>query len=103
MYQMSAARNGFVALSYGATKPDGPSTPLSLSPGKHARDIVFRLTPNGVITGRVLDEDGEPVQGVSISAMRFHTMRGKRQLMPTMAMGSPAGREMVDTGALGDT
>jgi hypothetical protein len=84
-YQMNASRNGFVALSYGASKPDGPSTPLSLNPGRHTRDIVFRLTPNGVITGRVLDEDGEPVQGVSIGAMRFRTMRGKRQLTPFMS------------------
>jgi len=88
MYQMSATRNGFVALSYGATKPDGPSTPLSLNPGKHARDIVFRLTPKSVITGRVLDEDGEPMQGVSISAMRLRAMRGKRQLMPAAVSGT---------------
>jgi hypothetical protein len=87
-YQMDASRNGYVALAYGATKPEGPSTPLSLSPGRHTRDIVFRLTPNGVITGRVLDEDGEPMQGANITAMRFHTMRGKRQLMPAGVSGS---------------
>jgi protocatechuate 3,4-dioxygenase beta subunit len=84
-YQMSATRNGFVALSYGATRPDGPSTPLSLNPGRRMRDIVFRLTPDGVIVGHVLDEDGEPMQGASISAMRFRSMRGKRQLMPFMS------------------
>jgi hypothetical protein len=87
-YQMNATRNGFVALPYGATKPDGPMTPLSLSPGRHTRDIVFRLTPNGVITGRVLDEDGEPLQGVNVNAMRFRSMRGKRQLVPSMSGGT---------------
>jgi hypothetical protein len=87
-YQMSAARNGFVGLPYGAKKPDAPGTPLALSPGKHTRDIVFRLTPNGVMTGRVLDEDGEPVQGVSVGAMRFQRMRGKRQLMPAAVSGT---------------
>lgn len=87
-YQLSVARDGFVPSSYGATRPDGPSAPLALTPGKHARDIVLRLTPNGVITGRVLDEDGEPMQGASISAMRFRTMRGKRELVPAEVTGT---------------
>jgi protocatechuate 3,4-dioxygenase beta subunit len=32
------------------------------------KDIVIKLTPQGLITGRVLDEDGDPLHGVGLSA-----------------------------------
>ena len=37
---------------------------------------MLRLTPHGVIAGRVLDEDGEPVERVQVSTMRYQSFRG---------------------------
>ncbi len=80
-YNLSAERNGFVRQQYGARGPDRPGSPLVLSPGQHTRDLVFRLLPQGVITGHVIDEDGEPVQYAQIRAMRYSFVRGQRQMV----------------------
>ena len=81
-YHLSASRNGFAQAQYGARGANSGGTPLSLTPGQHMRDIVFRLTPHGVIAGRVLDEDGEPVERAQVNTMRYRSFRGKRQLVP---------------------
>ena len=81
-YSFSASRNGFITQSY---SPDGSlwrATPLTLAPGQELKQLVFKLTPQGVISGRVLDEDGEPLDDVSVQPMIFKYQRGRRQLVP---------------------
>ena len=69
-YRLLAERTGFLGQEYGARSWSAPGTPLSLSAGQHIKDLEFKLTPQGVITGRVLDEEGEPVKGVDVTAFR---------------------------------
>jgi len=76
-YTVFAERNGFTQTQYGARGTSRGATPLPLSPGERARDVNFRLVPSGVIAGRVLDEDGEPVEHVQVTATR--NARGRRQ------------------------
>src|ERR1700690_2650982 len=59
-YHLSVTRNGYVSEYYGARARMAPGLPLALSPGKHMDDLIFRITPAGLITGRVRDENGEP-------------------------------------------
>jgi len=49
---------------------------LALDPGRHVRDIIFRLQPGGVITGVVYDEDGKALMGAQVQA--FAAGRGNR-------------------------
>jgi hypothetical protein len=86
-YNISAERNGFVRFQYGARGPGRPGTPLTLSPGQRMRDLVLRLTPQAVITGKIVDEDGEPVENAQVRAMRYAFVRGKKQ-MTTPGSGS---------------
>jgi protocatechuate 3,4-dioxygenase beta subunit len=79
-YNVSADRNGFVRFQYGARGTGRPGTPLTLSPGQRTRDLVFRLVPQGVVTGKIVDEDGEPVESAQIRALRYAFVRGKRQM-----------------------
>jgi protocatechuate 3,4-dioxygenase beta subunit len=79
-YNVSAERNGFVRFQYGSRGPGRPGAPLTLSPGQRTRDLVFRLFPQGVITGKVVDEDGEPVESAQIRVLRYAFVRGKRQM-----------------------
>jgi hypothetical protein len=48
--------------------PGGSHRVLTLDPGQHVRDIIFRLQPGGVITGTVYDEDSQPVMGAQVEA-----------------------------------
>ena len=45
-------------------------------------DAVVKLTPEGVIYGRVEDEKGRPVEGLNVQAEMWVVADGKRQLQP---------------------
>jgi hypothetical protein len=82
-YRLSSERTGFVRGSYGSPSPMRPGTTLTLSSGQELKLSVFKLQPHGVISGRVLDEDGEPVANVQVQAMTHRYVQGKRQLVPS--------------------
>jgi hypothetical protein len=68
-YQFSASHTGFVEQHYKAgTNDDGPL--FSLASGEKVSEILFRLTAAAVITGRVSNEDGDPMQRVEVVALR---------------------------------
>ena len=79
-YRLWVERQGFVRQSYGSHAPDAPSSVLSVTPGEEVHDVAFRMTPLGAISGRVVDEDGEPVQGVGVQVMRMSYSSGVAQL-----------------------
>ena len=45
--------------------------------------IDLRLTRAGVVTGKVVDEFGDPVTDVFVTAMRYQYVQGSRRLMQT--------------------
>lgn len=79
-YRVSASHTGFLGMQYNARRPDGPGTMLELARAQKMSGVVFRLTPHGVITGRMVDEDGDPLQNVQIQLMRLVYTRGRKQL-----------------------
>ena len=81
-YRLFADRNGFVRQEYGARGPDRPGTSLTLEKRQRLTSIALRLSPQAVITGRILDEDGDPVRNVHIQAMRYGYSEGRKQLVP---------------------
>ncbi|HEV2494150.1 MAG TPA: carboxypeptidase-like regulatory domain-containing protein [Terriglobia bacterium] len=86
-YNLWANRDGYLGQAYGQDTPNSPGKMLKLASGEDKRDVLFRLIPTGAIVGRVYDEDGEPISGVSVQALRYNYFNGARQLN-TMA-GSP--------------
>ena len=102
-YRLMADRSGFVHGEYGAHAPGRRGTVLALEPGREMTDLAIRLAPQAVITGRVLDEDGDPVANANVQAMRFSRVRGRRQLMPsTGAMTNDLGEFRLHSLAPGD-
>jgi len=79
-YRLTVTRVGYVTQVYGQRKPDDPGADLTLRPGQEIKDMLFRMVRWGVIAGRILDEDGEPLPGMSVSAFREVYTKGKRQL-----------------------
>jgi hypothetical protein len=85
-YSFSATRTGFI--ERGFARP----TPLTLAAGRKIGDVVVRLTPQGVIVGQVLDEDGEPVPQAVVQCLRAGYPNGKKQLaMAGIAMVNDIG------------
>lgn len=81
-YNLSANRTGFVNQMYGAKAPNRGVASLTLSAGQNMKDVAFKLIPHGVVMGRVLDEDGDPMANVMLQCQRYVYNRGKKQLMP---------------------
>ena len=81
-YTLSASKSGFVTLAYGQRRPQQPGTPLQLADGAGLTTIHIRLPRGSVISGHVFDEDGEPMPGTAVRAMRYQFSQGTRQLMP---------------------
>jgi hypothetical protein len=79
-YQLSVNRAGFVAQEYGQKKPHDPGAVLTLRSGQDMKDLLFRLTPSAVIAGKILDEDGEPLPEILVSALRQTYLEGKPSL-----------------------
>lgn len=87
-YRLWVERQGFSRQVYGAKTPQGPGTVLNVAPGEQLRDVDLRLVPLGAISGRVLDDDGDPVQGAGIQVLRFNYSTGHRQLVPVAGASS---------------
>jgi protocatechuate 3,4-dioxygenase beta subunit len=105
-YKLVVTRSGFAPQEYGQRKPDDPGAILTLRSGQEVKDLLFRLTLSAVITGRVLDEDSEPLPSVRVSALREVYNEGKRTLSTSSAastndlgeyrlFGLPPGRYFV--------
>jgi protocatechuate 3,4-dioxygenase beta subunit len=97
-YRMTVTRNGFVTMTYGARGPTRPGTTLALDRAQKLKDVNFRLTPHGVIAGRILDEDGEPLPFVSVQLVQFQYRQGRQQMNMVGGAGTTAGT----TNDLGD-
>jgi len=79
-YRLTATRNGFVNLIYGARGPMRPGTTLSLARQQNLTDLDLKMTPHAVITGRILDEDGEPLANVPLVLQSYRYVQGSKQL-----------------------
>ncbi len=79
-YTLSATRTGFLPFTLGATHASPAARPFTLVAGKPASPVAIVLTPAAAISGKVLDEDGEPVSAfLTISRERFE--EGVRKLV----------------------
>jgi Carboxypeptidase regulatory-like domain len=82
-YKLIVTRNGYVSQELGQKKPDDPGAVFTLRQGQRITDLVFKLGLAGVITGKVFDEDGEPMVGVAVRAMRQVYTDGRKSLQAT--------------------
>jgi hypothetical protein len=108
-YRLTVQHPNFVNKSRSAAQLSS----LSVTDGQQMKDLVLRLVPAAVVRGKILDEDGDPVQRVSVQVLRQQYVRGKRQLTPSgTAMtddlgefrihGLPPGRYYIAATRMGD-
>lgn len=81
-YTLTATKGGFVSLQYGQRRPSEPGTPVDLAAGQTLEKLVIGLPRGSVITGRLVDEFGEPLTGAQVRALRYGYAGGVRRLMP---------------------
>jgi 5-hydroxyisourate hydrolase-like protein (transthyretin family) len=73
-YQVTFERNGFVTTNRRSHAYSSAS--LSVAPGQNVTGLLFRMLPAGVIEGKIVDEDGDPLPGVQVAAMSPTSQNG---------------------------
>jgi Carboxypeptidase regulatory-like domain len=83
-FTLAANKGGFVESIYGQKQPGSgrPGTPIRLIAGQQLKDISLPIARGGVITGRVLDEVGDPAFGMNVRLYRWVMQSGERTLQP---------------------
>src|SRR6266545_4245327 len=84
-YQVRAHKTGYQPVAFGSETPYQPGAILTLAAGENRGGVAMRLRHFGAISGMVLDEDGDPVAGVQVSALAPGFQRRKRTLLPRSA------------------
>ncbi|MBV8569814.1 MAG: carboxypeptidase regulatory-like domain-containing protein [Acidobacteriaceae bacterium] len=78
-YSLSADHLGFLKTVYGAKRRNQRGDTLILHPGQSIAELSVALTPEAILAGRVVDEDGDPVVGVRLMLMARSWNNGKSQ------------------------
>ena len=79
-YDLEVDRANYLDMRYGQDQLDKPGAFLSLAAGQKITDLLFRLHRTAVITGRVLDEDGDPVRDASVTAVAHTLVHGRTKI-----------------------
>jgi hypothetical protein len=79
-YNLRVEHSGYVSQSYGENSSSSRGAVLALAQGREIQDLLFRMVPQAVISGRITDEDGDPISDVQVQAMRHSFREGKRTL-----------------------
>jgi hypothetical protein len=67
-YHLFVEKTGFVETNGRGHKSEGRL--LSVQEGEQLNDLLLRMLPTAVVSGRVVDEDGEPMSGVLVYARK---------------------------------
>lgn len=80
-YTVTASKGSYVALQYGQLRPFEPGKSLDIRDGQLVEKVDFALPRGAVITGRIVDEFGEPLSDAMVSVQRYQNVGGQRRLV----------------------
>jgi hypothetical protein len=69
-YRVAATADGFVRQEYGQLTTNGQGRPVFVIAGQALKDISVRLIATATVSGRVLDETGQPATGAPVQLLR---------------------------------
>lgn len=81
-YQLLPRRNGFVFVQDGNREVS--AVVFTLKPGDAVMDRVVQMTPEAIVSGRVVDEYGEPVEFASVRASLVGGDSSRSAVLQTM-------------------
>jgi len=82
-FNLSATKAGYVTVQYGQTRPFESGKAIDLTDGQVMDKADFSMPRGSAISGRLVDEFGDPVADAMVSAMRSAWSGGRRRLQPT--------------------
>ena len=97
-FTIEASKAGYVRTAYGARRHDRPGTPVTLTDAQKKQVLQLRMARGSVITGRVVDEFGQPAQGARVRAQQVRMVNGERTLVEVPVPGAMLGEAADDRG-----
>src|SRR5262249_49622554 len=86
-YRLQASRPGpYIPTEYGQHKLGERGTAITIRPGQKTTDLRLELAPTSSISGRILDNDGEPLGRVEGQALQSVYLDGHRVLSPVQTV-----------------
>lgn len=82
-FTLAATKSGYVTVQYGQTRPFESGKPIELADAQVLDKADISMPRGSVISGRVLDEFGDPVADADLSALRSSWNNGRRRLQPS--------------------
>jgi len=82
-FTMRASKPGYLESIYGQKDPGSgrPGTPVSIKDDQHLEKLSMTIPRGAVITGRIVDDIGEPTFGVPVRALRWTWRNGEKTLV----------------------
>ncbi len=81
-WDVSASKAGFVTMRFGQRRPFEAGRPLEVADAQVVDKVTLALPRGAAITGRVVDEFGDPVATARVQALRYQLVQGTRRLQP---------------------
>lgn len=80
-YTLSGNRTGYLNTRYGAKSLSQMGTLIALTKGQQMTGVNLTLIPQAVISGKVVDQDGDPVPNAQVRLVGQMWQRGKLRFM----------------------
>jgi protocatechuate 3,4-dioxygenase beta subunit len=81
-FTLQASKSGYVSVQFGQTRPYESGRPIELADKQVLENSDIAMPRGSVISGRIVDEFGEPIPDVAVTAMRQSWSGGRRRLVP---------------------
>jgi hypothetical protein len=81
-YTLTVSKAGYLTLQYGQRRPLERGRPIDLADAQVLERTDVLLPRGGAMTGRIVDEYGEPLADATVQALRYQYVGGQRQLVP---------------------
>jgi len=82
-FTLNASKAGFVSVQFGQSRPFESGTPIELAEKQFIDNANISMPRGGVISGRIVDEYGDPFPDVYVTAVRLAWMNGRRRMTPS--------------------
>jgi hypothetical protein len=84
-YTVTARKAGFATLEFGQRHPADPGRRIRVADAAAVERIDFVLPAASAMSGRVIDENGDPVEGAAVSVYTMTIVQGRRRLIASGA------------------
>src|SRR6476620_8280197 len=87
-YTIMASKGSYVNVSYGQQRPTDAAKPLEILDHQTVERVDLMLPRGAIITGRVVDEFGEPASDIQVAMERYQVIQGQRRLFSSGRNGT---------------